>query len=559
MAVIVQKYGGSSVADVDKLRYVAQRVMQTQQQGHQVVVVVSAMGDTTDELLAMAKKVSANPDRRELDMLLSAGERISMALLSMAIRELGGDAISFTGSQSGIITNDRHVDARIIEVRPFRVQDELARGKIVVIAGYQGVSYRKEVTTLGPRRQRHDRGRDGGGARRRILRNLLGRGRRLLRRPARRVRPRGASACSSYEETQEMAEAGAKVLNAQAVEFAKEKGIAIYARATRGPLPGVDPSADGTVVRRNPPRMPGTVVGVASERDVIVLESDAAAGDVLALLDERHVAGKQLHVFADRTTVVISRENLHDEDRLRDLLQTRLSGQARLVDGLAAVSVVGAGINATYANVLAGAAALGRARDPARRNRDVVVPDYVDGSAREDGGGRLVRCTNGSSTRRNSYRKAFCRRRPAPSGAARAAAARCATSTVPGAPEPKGSGSGSTASARRIGRRADADLRAGTRRDTRMEWRRWQPCRGWCRAHGDRPADTAGRNRRPCRPGRGRRRWHSHESWRARTGRAASRSGRCFPALREAHASRGSPPRFRRAKSGCAADGGGGG
>jgi aspartate kinase len=164
----------------------------------------------------------------------------------------------------------------------------------------------------------------------------------------------------SYEETQEMAEAGAKVLNAQAVEFAKEKGIAIYARATAGPLPGVDPSADGTVVRRNPPRMPGTVVGVASERDVIVLESNAAAGEVLALLEDRHVSGKQLHVFNDHTTVVISRDNLHDEDRLRDLLQTRLSGQARLVDGLAAVSVVGAGINASYANVLAGATTLGR-------------------------------------------------------------------------------------------------------------------------------------------------------------------------------------------------------
>jgi aspartate kinase len=137
MSIIVQKYGGSSVADVGKLRYVAERVMQTARRGHQVVVVVSAMGDTTDELLAMAKQLSPNPERRELDMLLSAGERISMALLSLAIRELGGDAISFTGSQSGIITNDRHVDARIIEVRPFRVQDELARGRIVVIAGWR--------------------------------------------------------------------------------------------------------------------------------------------------------------------------------------------------------------------------------------------------------------------------------------------------------------------------------------------------------------------------------------------------------------------------------------
>src|SRR5262244_14252 len=149
MSIVVQKYGGSSVADVSKIRLVAARVMRTQAAGHDVVVVVSAMGDTTDELLTLAKQVSPNPDRRELDMLLSAGERISMTLLSMAIRELGGDAISFTGSQSGIITNDRHVDARIIEVRPFRVQDELMHGRIVVVAGYQGVSYKKEVTTLG--------------------------------------------------------------------------------------------------------------------------------------------------------------------------------------------------------------------------------------------------------------------------------------------------------------------------------------------------------------------------------------------------------------------------
>src|SRR3979411_868488 len=149
MSIVVQKYGGSSVADVNRLRLVAERIMRTKRQGHDVVVVVSAMGDTTDDLLGLAKQISANPDRRELDMLLSAGERISMALLSMAIRELGGDAISFTGSQSGIITNDRHVDARIIEVRPFRVQDELSRGKMVGIAGVQGVSCRREITTLG--------------------------------------------------------------------------------------------------------------------------------------------------------------------------------------------------------------------------------------------------------------------------------------------------------------------------------------------------------------------------------------------------------------------------
>src|SRR5436190_3390751 len=273
MSIVVQKYGGSSVADVTKLRQVADRVMRTKQAGHDVVVVVSAMGDTTDDLLGLAKQVSPNPDRRELDMLLTAGERISMALLSMAIRELGGDAISFTGSQSGIITNDRHVDARIVVVRPFRVQDELARGKIVVIAGYQGVSYRREVTTLG---------RGGSDTTAVAMAAALGAEYCEICSDVDGVYtadPRVVPAATrigtlSYEETQEHAEAGAKVLNAQAVEFAKEKGIAIYARATQGPLPGVDPSSDGTVVRKSPPRMPGTVVGVASEEDVIVLDGD---------------------------------------------------------------------------------------------------------------------------------------------------------------------------------------------------------------------------------------------------------------------------------------------
>jgi aspartate kinase len=359
MSIIVQKYGGSSVADVDKLRRVAERVVRTRDQGHQVVVVVSAMGDTTDELLAMAKQVSPNPVRRELDMLLSAGERISMALLSLAIRELGGDAISFTGSQSGIITNDRHVDARIIEVRPFRVQDELARGKIVVVAGYQGVSYKKEVTTLG---------RGGSDTTAVAMAAALDAEYCEICSDVDGVYsadPRVVSAARrigtlSYEETQEMAEAGAKVLNAQAVEFAKDKGIAIYARATSGPLPGPDPASDGTVVRKSAPRLPGTVVGVASERDIILLESDANPAELLALLDERGVAGKQLHIFGGRADVAISRENLHDEELLRNALGTRLGGHARLIDGLAAVSVVGAGINATYANVRTGSQTLTR-------------------------------------------------------------------------------------------------------------------------------------------------------------------------------------------------------
>ena len=362
MSIVVQKYGGSSVADAGKIRAVAERVMRTRRAGHDVVVVVSAMGDTTDDLLALAKKVSPNPDRRELDMLLSAGERISMALLSMAIRELGGDAISFTGSQSGIITNDRHIDARIIEVRPFRVQDELARGRVVVIAGYQGVSYRREVTTLGR----------GGSdttavamaaaleaAYCEICSDVDG----VYTADPRVVTDARRIGTLSYEETQELAESGAKVLNAQAVEFAKSAGIAIYARAAASPLPGPDPASDGTVVRKAAPRLPGSVVGVASERDVFVLQ---AAGDgvrLVELLDARSVVGKQLQWTnfgspGDGVTIVISRENLHDEDHLRRDIADAFGPSARLVDTLGAVSVVGAGINATYKNLRRGTACL---------------------------------------------------------------------------------------------------------------------------------------------------------------------------------------------------------
>jgi aspartate kinase len=360
--IVVQKYGGSSVADVTRIRQVAERIMRTKAAGYNVAVVVSAMGDTTDELLALARQVAANPDRRELDMLLSAGERISMALLSMAIRELGGDAISFTGSQSGIITNDRHVDARIVEVRPYRVQDELARGRVVVIAGYQGVSYRKEVTTLG---------RGGSDTTAVAMAAALGAewceicsdvdG--VYTADPRVVPNAKRIGALTYEETQELAESGAKVLNAQAVEFAKEKGIAIYARATASALPGSDPSSDGTVVRRHAPRMPGTVAGVASERDILVLQARGDVTPLVTLLDESGVNGKQLHVaaaggFSDGITLVVSRENLHHEERLRHDLSTAFADSARLVDGLGALSIVGTGINATYANVRRGLDAL---------------------------------------------------------------------------------------------------------------------------------------------------------------------------------------------------------
>jgi aspartate kinase len=163
----------------------------------------------------------------------------------------------------------------------------------------------------------------------------------------------------SYEETQELAEAGAKVLNAQAVEFAKEKGIAIYARATASALPGPDPSADGTVVRKYPPRMPGTVVGVASERDTLVISARGLDHDaLLETLETLGVAGKQLHIFDGHVTLIVSRENLHAEPHLRAVLAERFRDKASIDDTLGAVSVVGAGINATFATLRRGQSTL---------------------------------------------------------------------------------------------------------------------------------------------------------------------------------------------------------
>ena len=190
-----------------------------------------------------------------------------------------------------------------------------------------------------PRRQRHDRGGDGGGARRRVLRDLLGRRRRVFGRSARRPDARRIGTLS-YEETQEMAEAGAKVLNAQAVEFAKEKGIAIYARATEGPLPGPDPSSDGTVVRRSPPRMPGTVVGVASERDIVMLDGDGAPGDAArACWPSAASPASSCTSSATGRRSPSRARTCTTKTGCATALSTRLGGRARLIDGLAAVSV----------------------------------------------------------------------------------------------------------------------------------------------------------------------------------------------------------------------------
>jgi aspartate kinase len=349
--IIVQKYGGSSMADVQRIQKVADRVAAAKGAGKDVVVVVSAMGDTTDDLLALAKQVSESPARRELDMLLSAGERISMALLSMALNARGVPAVSFTGSQSGIVTNDAHTNARIVEVRPFRVQDELERGKVVIVAGYQGVSYRRDVTTLG---------RGGSDTTAVALAAALDAEACEIYSDVEgvytadpRVVPSARRLAElSYEEMQELAESGAKVLNAQAVEFAKDRGIAIYARATRG--------GDETVIRKLPPRAPGRVVGVASETGLVVVTTTAGPQSTLVALldhlDRRQVGGKQLLYqewpsIGGSCSLVLDLENLHEYAALRRELTEALGDRVQFREGVGAVSCIGAGINSTFTNL----------------------------------------------------------------------------------------------------------------------------------------------------------------------------------------------------------------
>ena len=232
MSLVVQKYGGSSVADADGIKRVAQRIVATRKAGHSVVVVVSAMGDTTDELQDLAAQVSPLPPGRELDMLLTAGERISMALLAMAIANLGLEARSFTGSQAGVITDSAHGKARIIDVTPGRIAGALAEGAIPIVAGFQGVSQNgKDITTLG---------RGGSDTTAVALAAALeadvceiytdvdG----VFTADPRIVRTARRIPWISYEEMLEMAASGAKILQLRCVEYARRYAMPIHVRSS---------------------------------------------------------------------------------------------------------------------------------------------------------------------------------------------------------------------------------------------------------------------------------------------------------------------------------------
>ncbi|MCU1629367.1 MAG: aspartate kinase [Pseudonocardia sp.] len=238
MALVVQKYGGSSVESADRIKKVAERIVRTRKEGHDVVVVVSAMGDTTDELTDLAQQVSPAPPAREMDMLLTAGERISNALVAMAIHSLGAEARSFTGSQAGMLTTSKHGDARIVEVNPYRLREALAEGHIVLVAGFQGMSEdSKDITTLG---------RGGSDTTAVALAAALeadvceiytdvdG----IFSADPRIVPKAQHLDTVTYEEMLEMAACGAKVLHLRAVEYARRYNVPLRVRSSYNDKPG---------------------------------------------------------------------------------------------------------------------------------------------------------------------------------------------------------------------------------------------------------------------------------------------------------------------------------
>jgi len=229
--VVVQKFGGTSVADTERMKNVARRVSEAKQKGNHVVVVISALGDTTDRLVNLAYEISDAPREREMDMLLATGEQISVALLSMAMHELGYEAISFTGAQVGIVTDSSHTRAKILDVKVGRILEELEKGSIVIVAGFQGISLDDQITTLG---------RGGSDTTAVALASALGADvceiytdvEGVFTADPRLVPEARKLEHISYEEMLEMAATGARVLQLRSVEFARNYGVVIHVRSS---------------------------------------------------------------------------------------------------------------------------------------------------------------------------------------------------------------------------------------------------------------------------------------------------------------------------------------
>ena len=373
MALVVQKYGGSSVADADGIKRVAQRIVASRKAGHTVVVVVSAMGDTTDDLLDLAQRVSPLPPARELDMLLTSGERISMALLAMAIANLGLSARSYTGSQAGVITDDVHGKARIIDVTPGRIASALADGAIPIVAGFQGVSQNgKDVTTLG---------RGGTDTTAVALAAALAADvceiytdvDGVFTADPRIVTTARRILAISYEEMMEMAACGAKVLQLRCVEYARRYDMPIHVRSSFSQRTGTWVNETGQVPEEEPGMEQPIISGVAhdrSEAKITVVGVPDIIGEAAKIFQVIAATGINIDMIVQnisaastgRTDIsfTLPRDDGHGAMTRLGQLQAEIGFDSLLYDDrIGKVSVVGAGmrshpgVSATFFGALA--------------------------------------------------------------------------------------------------------------------------------------------------------------------------------------------------------------
>ena len=361
MALIVQKYGGTSVADPDRMRAVAENVQITKRHGNDVVVVVSAMGKATDNLIALASQVSGTRPGREMDMLLTTGERVSAALLTMALADLGVAAVSFTGSQVGIITDTVHGKAKIIEVKGDRVRQALADGKVAVVAGFQGVSTDREITTMG--RGASDltasalaKALDADACE--IYTDVTG-----VFSADPRIVPRARKlARISFDEMLEMAGAGSKVLALRSVEFARNHGVALHVRSAFTWEPGTWVSDEPAHAGERPlegsmedPIISGVVTD-ATESKVTVLGVPDRPGISATLFEPLAAANVNVDMIVQNTSTdgttdisftVPSADMVIAEDIVERVAKEIGAAGVSHDGGIAKVSLVGAGMKTT--------------------------------------------------------------------------------------------------------------------------------------------------------------------------------------------------------------------
>jgi aspartate kinase len=332
---VVMKFGGTSVADPEKLKEVARRIVAARTEGTRVVAVLSAMGDTTDDLARLAYQVSARPKPRELDMLISVGERISCALAAMAIHDLGHEAISLTGSQAGIVTDTAHGKAKIVDVRARRIHEALDQDRIVLVAGFQGVSTDRDITTLG---------RGGSDTTAVALAAALGASHCEIYTDVAGVfsaDPRIVSSARklhavTYDEMLELAASGAKVLQLRSVEVARNYGVKLHVRSTFD-------AADGTWVTEEDERMleKAIISGVTHTFDEAVYRVRSV--DRAELFDALAASGVNVDTIIQTGDEIIFSAPLDDRDDADAALARAGAGRER-IEGLAKVSLIGAGM-----------------------------------------------------------------------------------------------------------------------------------------------------------------------------------------------------------------------